>query len=213
MHDMSAFFPRDAKSLSREERIKALRSIIFVKEKQDKSIKTRACIDGSPQWAYIPRKDPASPTASTDSLFITEAIDALEGRIVGHANLPGAFLHTLTDKNIVVLLTGELCKLMVKIKPKIYRKFVTHDKRGKPMLYVELYKSMYGLIRSVLLFYRKLKRELIEYGFTMNLYNACVANKDTSGKQLSMLWHVDYLKILCKDGFEVTKLMKHLDKI
>ena len=33
MHNVSAFFPRDAKSMSREERIKALRSIIFVNKK------------------------------------------------------------------------------------------------------------------------------------------------------------------------------------
>ena len=60
-------------------------------------------------------------TAPTDSLFITGAIEALEGRIVGYANLPGASLHTLTDKVIIVLLTGELCKLMVKVEPKIYQ--------------------------------------------------------------------------------------------
>ena len=97
MHNMSAFFPRDAKSLSREERIKALRSIIFVKKKWDKMIKTRACIDGSPQWAYIPRKDPASPTASTDSLFIPGATNALEGRIEDLQKVCGARQKRKTD--------------------------------------------------------------------------------------------------------------------
>ena len=77
----------------------------------------------------------------------------MEGRIVGYADLPGAFLHTLTDEKIIVLLSGELCELMVKVDPKLYRKFVTHDKKGKPNLYVELYKSVYGLLRSALLLY------------------------------------------------------------
>jgi predicted protein tyrosine phosphatase len=34
LHDMDTFFPRDPKSLTREERIKALSSLIFLKEKQ-----------------------------------------------------------------------------------------------------------------------------------------------------------------------------------
>ena len=80
--------------------------------------------------------------ASADSLFITSAIDALEWRTMGYADLPRAFLHTLTDKKIVVLLTGELGKLMVKVEHKLYRKFVTHNKKGKPMIYVEVYKSV-----------------------------------------------------------------------
>ena len=48
MHDLSAFFPREAKSLTKEERVKALRTLIFLKEKRDKSIKSKTCIDESP---------------------------------------------------------------------------------------------------------------------------------------------------------------------
>ena len=58
-----------------------------------------------------------------------------------------------------------------------------------------------------------MKRELIEYGFVRNPYGTCVANKETPGGQLSVLWHIDDLKVSCKDRFEVTKLMQHLDKI
>ncbi len=39
LHDMSAFFPRDPKSLTREERVKALSSLIFLKEKRSKESK------------------------------------------------------------------------------------------------------------------------------------------------------------------------------
>ena len=54
---------------------------------------------------------------------------------------------------------------------------------------------------------------MIKYGFEINSYAACVANKDMLGGQLVVLWYVDDLKVSCKDSFEVTKLMKHLDKI
>ena len=77
------------------------------------------------------------------------------------------------------------------------------------MLYVHLYRSVYGLLRSVMLFYRKLKRKLIEYGFELNPYDACVANMDTPRDQMTVLWHVDDLKISCKDSFEVTKLLHY----
>ena len=213
MHDLEAFIPRDPKSLTREERLKALRTLIFLKEKNDKSIKSRCCMDGSPQREYIPKEDAASPTAARDAIFIQSAIDAAERRNVGYADMPGAFLHTLTDEKVIVLLTGELCELMVAIDPKMYRKYVMTGRSGKPMLYVQLYKSVYGLLRSALLFYRKLKAELVEYGFKMNPYDPCTANMDTPSGQLTVQWHVDDVRASCKDKFEVTKLFAYLNKI
>ena len=32
-------------------------------------------------------------------------------------------------------------------------------------------------------------------GFTVNLYNSCVTNKNTDGKQANIGWHVDDVKI------------------
>ena len=92
-------------------------------------------------------------------------------RETGFYDMPGAFLHTATDENVIVLLIGELCELMVRLSPKIYRKYVNIGRGGKPMLYVKLLKSVYGLMISALLFYRKLKGELIEYGFIVNPYS------------------------------------------
>ena len=105
---------------------------------------------------------------------------------------------------------------MVKVDPSLYRKFVRKDRKGNSILYVQLYKSLYGLMRSALLFYRKLRKELEEYGndFVINPYDACVANMTTdAGDQLTVLWHVDDLKISCKDDFEITKLLCYLRSI
>jgi hypothetical protein len=49
MHDLQAFFPRDPKTMTREQRIKALSSLIFLKEKASGEIKSRTCINGAPQ--------------------------------------------------------------------------------------------------------------------------------------------------------------------
>ena len=48
-----------------------------------------------------------------------------------------------------------------------------------------------------------MKKELKAYGFEINLYDPCVANKTTDGeKQLTMVWHVSDLMGTCEDDFE-----------
>ena len=66
---------------------------------------------------------------------------------------------------------------MVHIAPQIYRPYVKMDKKCTPILYVRLKEAMYGLLRSSLLFYRKLRGELEAYGFKINPYDPCVGNK------------------------------------
>ena len=107
--------------------------MIFLKEKRDETIKSRICIDGLPQREYICKEDASSPTVATESVFITSAIDAHEGRNVAFANLPGAFLHTAMDDKVIVLLSGELCEPMVKVDPTLYQKYVMTTKNGKPV--------------------------------------------------------------------------------
>jgi hypothetical protein len=73
---------------------------------------------------------------------------------------------------------------------------------------------MYGLMRSALLFYRKLKKELLEYGFVMNPYDPCIANLKTKNRsQLTVVWHVDGLKLSYKNGWEVPRLLLYLKRI
>ena len=70
-----------------------------------------------------------------------------------------------------MLLKGKLAELMVQINPKLYRKHIITSSKGQPMLYVCLSKALYGLLQSVLLFYRKLQSELEEFGFVVNSYD------------------------------------------
>ncbi len=53
---------------------------------------------------------------------------------------------------------------MVKTDPKIYQKYVTIEK-GRQVLYLRLQKALYGMMKSVLLFYKKLIKELKEMSF------------------------------------------------
>ena len=76
-----------------------------------------------------------------------------------------------------MVLRGELTEMMVHIAPQIYRPYVKMDKKVTPILYVRLKKAIYGLLRSSLLFYRKLHGELEAYGFKINPYDPCVGKK------------------------------------
>ena len=101
LKDMDTFFPMDAKTLTKERRFKAISSLIFLKEKRDRAIKGRACAIGTPQHTYIKKKDAASPTCVTESVFVTLVVDAHERRHVATFGVPTAFLHAVTDEDVV----------------------------------------------------------------------------------------------------------------
>ena len=95
---------------------------------------------------------------STESMFITAAIAASEGRYVWCYDVPSAFVNRDVNKNVLMVLKGELGEMMVHIAPQIYCKHITVDGKGSPILYLKLQKALYGLMRASLLFYHKLGR-------------------------------------------------------
>jgi hypothetical protein len=60
------------------------------------------------------------------------------------------------------------------------------------------------------LFWKKLSSVLISWGFKINPYGTCVANKTIYGSQCTILWHVDDLKISQADAAEATKTIEML---
>ena len=61
----------------------------------------------------------------------------------------------------------------------------------------------------LLLFYHKLRKELEDFGFEINPYDPCVANKVVNGPQMTVTWHVDDLKVSHNDYHEVTKFLMY----
>ena len=72
---------------------------------------------------------------------------------------------------------------------------------------------MYGTLKEALLYYKKLSKELREYRFLINPYNPCVTNKWTDGRQLTVVWHVDDMKVSHKNKEEVTKFIEYMKGI
>ncbi len=112
---------------------------------------------------------------------------ASEKRCVRCYDIPSAFVNMDIDENMLMVVNGKLVEMMVHIAPQIYRKYITLDRKGMPMLYMKLQKALYGLMRVRLLFYRKLCKELEEYGFMVNPYDQCVANKCMGDGELCVL--------------------------
>jgi hypothetical protein len=62
-------------------------------------------------------------------------IDAKEGRDVATVNIPGAFTQADMDNIVHMKLEGKMAEILVKVDPKLYRKYVQVEK-GKQVLYV-----------------------------------------------------------------------------
>ena len=104
-----------------------------------------------------------------------------------------------------------MAEFLVKTSPNLYSKYVTINKKREKVLYVKLKKALYGCIKSAVLFYRKLAAGLTKMGFKINFYDPCVANKVVSGKQLTVCWHVDDLKVSHVNKHVITKFIQKLN--
>ena len=102
---------------------------------------------------------------------------------------------------------------MVRVNPELHRPYLTYSHKGAPMLYVRLSKALYGMLRSALLFYKKLRADLEEMGFEVNPYDPCVANKTIEGAQCTVVWHVDDLKISHRDESVVDEVIEELSAV
>jgi hypothetical protein len=213
LHMRDTFTPQKVEDLSEIQKRGALESLMFLKEKRDGSIKGRACADGRKQRETATPGDATSPTVSLEAVLITAAIEAHEERDVAIVDVPGAFLSADMDEEVIMTIRGRLAELMVKAAPNIYRKYITLDANNQPILYVKLQKALYGCLRSALLFYEKLVGDLKSQGFEINPYDPCVANKTVAGKQFTLTWHVDDIKMSHKDPKEITKVIEWLKGI
>jgi hypothetical protein len=207
LHMRDTFAPQDSMKLTPYQKSAARESMMFLKEKRDGSIKGRAYSDGRKQRETATPGYAASPTVSVESVMITAAVKTHEGRDVAVVDVPGAFLRADMDEEVTMTLRGRLAELMVKTVPNIYRKYITLDSNNRPVVYVLLQKALYGCMWSALLFYKKLVKDLKKKGFKLNRYDPCVANKMVRGKQFTVIWHVDDLKMSHMEYDEVT-LMK-----
>ncbi len=81
LHWQNSFKPMHWKSLTAKQRKKVLESHIFVKRKQDGSLKARQVAGGNKQQGYITKEDASSPMVSSEAVMLTCVINATEKRM------------------------------------------------------------------------------------------------------------------------------------
>jgi hypothetical protein len=153
------------------------------------------------------------PTALLARLILTCIIDAYERRDVTTLDILRAFLQAKPpkeDKDMHVVLDGRMAELLAKISPETYRKYV-HKRRGQKLIYCKLNVALYGTLKAALLFWQKLTKSLKLRGFIINPYDWCIANKTINGKQCTIVWNVDDLKISHRDSSVIDKIVESLN--
>ena len=197
-HNQACFVPINYDDLTKTEHVKMMEMVSHMLEKWDKTVKSRNCANGTMQHNWMGKEDTSSPTASIESIFITSVIDASECRKVWTVDIPNAFIQTDCNKDpqgnrIVMVIRNDLVDILCQLDPDVYQDYVTTDPKGNRVIYLHVRKAIYGMLVSSLLFYKKLRTDLEAYGFKVNPYDPCVANKMVDRKQLTICWHVDDL--------------------
>ena len=199
----------------------ALSYLMFLKRRRIDIVKARGCADGQPQRKFILKEESSSPTASTYALFISCAMDAMEGRQVVTCDIPGAFLQLQADwpddNDCYLKFKSLMVDIICDIDP-AYKKFVLINKKtGKKKLYGKLTKAMYGML-LVIRCYTFLPEvnssgQLYEWGYEQNPYDPCTFNKTVNDEQLTIQFYVDDLKCSHVDQEVLDSLVKDLNDV
>ena len=102
-------------------------------------------------------------------------------------------------------LVGDFVDIMCEVNPE-HKKNVVYE-NGKKVLYMEVLQAIYGCIESVLRWYELFSETLEKEGWKINPYDKCVANKEISGEQCTIVWYVDDNKVSHKDPEVVTEVI------
>ena len=86
--------------LTKEERTKALKYLMYLKEERDERIKGRGYTDGRLHQEYTKNISTSSPTVSLAAIMFTFMLDAFEKRDVATVDTSGAFLLLVSDGKV-----------------------------------------------------------------------------------------------------------------
>eukprot|EP00978_Attheya_sp_CCMP212_P027966 scaffold95216_cov68-Attheya_sp.AAC.4 len=145
--------------MSSEDRQRSLQYLMLLKKKSSGHIKGRGCADGRNN-ENIPQK----------RMLAHPLLQLKEGRGVTTVDIPGAFMQVDQEDIVHMKMEGQMAELLVKLDPKLYRKYVQVE-RGKKVLYAQLKKALYGTLKAALLFWKKLTTKIEEWGFVINPYD------------------------------------------
>jgi uncharacterized protein YlbG (UPF0298 family) len=205
--EVMTFYKRDAI----RQGIKILPSMSFIKPKYKlgvlSKLKFRICVMGNlqEQDSY---DDTAAPTVSTDSLFLTLALNKCIQGELRSTDVACAFLNADLKEDIYMSFSRELAGILVDLYPHL-REYVDSY---NGCIYVKLLKSLYGLRQSPSNWYQELSTCLIDAGFNMSLVDKCLFFKHEGDKHCIICIHVDDLLVCSNSHDYVVDLERALSK-
>ena len=186
---MEGFQTKHWYELTKEERTKALKYLMYLKETRDGRLKGRGCADGKPQQEYTKKIDTPSPTTSLATVMLTCMIDAFERRDVATVDIPGLFLQNTMPKgedDVYSILDGRMAKLLANIAPETYQEYI-HQRRREACIYCHVNVAIYVTLKAALLYWKKLSSSLKQRDYIINIFDWCIANKDINGTQCTIV--------------------------
>ena len=189
-----------------------IRSKIFLKEKflPDGSLdklKARLVAGGHMQDRSL-WPDLSSPTASTTAIFTIAALTAKEKRHVITLDIGSAYLNADMEGRKVYMRLDKYCT-------DAYLELCPHAcaySNDDGTMIVVLRKALYGCIQSSKLWFKHLRKTLVEIGFRVNAYDMCVYNLNKGDKQVTLTLHVDDLFISCTCISELDRVVNLLEE-
>ena len=214
MHNLQVIEPLHHEQVTKEMRQRALNYLMFLKRKKSGQVKGRGCADGRKQRLYVAKEDAAAPTVGTPALMISCLQDAVERRIVITLDVPGAFLQTNQpdDDEVIIRFEGPMVDSLITIDPALYKNKIQIVRNGKKILYARAKKAIYGTVRAAYLFWLDISSNFKEWGFEPNPYDQCTVNKMFGEHQCTIQWHVDDLKISCRNPKVLEMIIEKLNK-
>ncbi|NDF27739.1 MAG: hypothetical protein EB153_09375 [Nitrosopumilaceae archaeon] len=159
--DKKTWKPRLKSELSKKQLKRLMRILVFVTEKEKGNLKARACGRGCDlDKTTYKINDISSPTANSNSLFITIDIAAREGRFIVTLDIGAAYLNANIMKETFMYVDKETAEILIEMDPS-YADYREPDGR----ILVQLNKALYGCPESGKLWYDCVTTFLKKIGF------------------------------------------------
>ena len=105
---------------------------MLLTQKSSGDTKGRLAFNGKKTREWISREDKSSPTVHTESLALTCAVDAHEGRDVMSLDVPNAYIQAdlpevKKGERVVMKIRGKLVDWLVQLEPDMYSRFVIYE--------------------------------------------------------------------------------------
>ena len=206
----------DTANLTAAEFKRIISSSMFLKKKYSaegiyEKCKARLVAGGHQQDRTVYTNN-GSPTAATQSVFMIAALAAAENNAVATADVPGAFLKSElpTDGPAVLMrLNKFLTTVLVKLDPS-YASYI----RADGSCIVRLKRALYGCVQSAKAWYKKLRHDLEQIGYSVIKSDECVFfRREKDGSMTRLVIHVDDIFASARDETALDAVMAELERL